>query len=228
MVVGGAAGVMLGIPAVSQASDGTVTAGAQPAADTAATAAAATATRAQKPGGPLADAVDSALKGLVDNKTITQAQSDAVKAAIKDKVAALPRKAPGGLGRLGGHPGLGAIKGDILGTASKALGMTPDELATELRSGKTISEIAKSKNVEPQKVVDALVGEANTKIDQAVKNGKLTTEQGDNLKSKVKDRVTDAVNNPHPLAHGHGHGKGFGPHPDGETTTTTTPPAGTQ
>ena len=113
MVAGGAAGVMLGIPAISHAEDSTVTAGAQPAAATAT--AAADPAAAPKPGGPLADAIDSALKGLVDNKTLTQAQSDAVKAAIKDKIASLPRRGPGGPGGPRGF-GFGA-RADVLGVA---------------------------------------------------------------------------------------------------------------
>src|SRR5687767_12332102 len=85
MVAGGAAGVLLGVPGISGASDSTVVAGAQPAAATATASATATAEAAVAahagPGkaGPLRDVLDSALKDLVDNKTITQAQADAVK-----------------------------------------------------------------------------------------------------------------------------------------------------
>ncbi len=54
---------------------------------------------------------------------------------------------PGGGGRMGG-PGLDA--------AAKALGMTTDELKTELQSGKTLEDIAKEKGVDFAKVQAAM------------------------------------------------------------------------
>ena len=215
MVAGGAAGVLLGIPGISHAADSTVTVGADPAATTATT----TATGTPDPGrkGPLADALDNALKGLVDNKTITQAQSDAVKAAIQNQIANLPKRGPGGPGGPGGF-----VKPDMLNVASKALGISADDLATQLRSGSSLADIAKSKNVDVQKVIDALVADANSKIDQGVKDGKLTNDQATNIKSNLKDRITNMVNNAHPGGPGRHHGFGFGGPPPGDNQGATT------
>ena len=69
---------------------------------------------------------------------------------------------------------------DGLAAAAKVLGMTPDALRTELRSGKSIADVAKEKNVDVQKVIDAIVAE-----DKA----KLETEIG-----KLPDQVTKIVN----------------------------------
>ena len=220
MVAGGAAGVMLGIPAISHAEDSTVTAGAEPAAATATVAAD---PGAPKPAGPLADAVDSALKGLVDNKTITQSQSDAVKAAIQDKIAALPHRGHGGPGGPGGPRGFGfGAKADVLGVASKVLGISADDLQSQLRSGQSLADIAKAKNVDVQKVIDALVTDATSKIDQAVKDSKLTNDQATEIKSHLKDRITKMVNHVRP-AGDHPHFRGFdGPPPDAPTTQSST------
>jgi hypothetical protein len=217
MVAGGAAGVLLGIPGVSHAADSTLTAGAQATTD------ATTATTAPSgaPGartGPLNNAIDNALKGLVDNKTITQDQADAVKKALQDQLAAQPRKpgGPGGFGRFGlGLGGIAGAKSDVLGTASKMLGMTPDEITTQLRSGKSLADLATSKGIAPQKLIDAIVADANSRIDKAVTNNKLTADQASKIKGNLNQAVTNLVNNTMPL---HGGGPRFrpgGPPPTG-------------
>src|SRR3954470_13222462 len=67
-------------------------------------------------------------------------------------------------GRFGG----GGVR---LETAATALGITPEELRTELEAGKTIAQVANEKGVDVQKVIDALVAEATTRITDAVNNG---------------------------------------------------------
>ncbi len=66
---------------------------------------------------------------------------------------------------------------------AKALGLTPEQLFTELHSGKTLDDIAKEKGVDLQKVYDAMkasqIEAFRAEIEQAVKDGKLTREQAD-------------------------------------------------
>jgi hypothetical protein len=52
--------------------------------------------------------------------------------------------------------------------------MTRDEIRAGLESGKSIADLAKEKGVNVQKVIDALVAEARTRITDMV-NGKLPT-----------------------------------------------------
>jgi ribosomal protein S20/flagellar hook-basal body complex protein FliE len=78
--------------------------------------------------------------------------------------------------------------------AAKALGITTDELWTALRDGKSIAEVAKDKNVDVNKVIDAMVAAAQARIDQAKTDGKITPDQADRLKSELKDRITKIVN----------------------------------
>lgn len=82
-----------------------------------------------------------------------------------------------------------ANKPDLLATAASVLGITEDELKTELQAGKSIADVAKAKNVDVQKVIDALVAVANT---------------------EALDRITALVNNPGMPERGHGgrHGRG--------------------
>jgi hypothetical protein len=64
-----------------------------------------------------------------------------------------------------------------------------------LRQGSTIAQIAKSKGVDVNKVIDAMVAASHAKLDEAVKNGRLTQRQADALETRLKDRITQMVNN---------------------------------
>jgi hypothetical protein len=76
---------------------------------------------------------------------------------------------------LGGQVGMEAI--------AEALGMTTDELSTELWGGKTLADLAEEKGVELQDLRDAVTAaqEAATRdaIEQAVEDGTITREHAD-------------------------------------------------
>ena len=75
-------------------------------------------------------------------------------------------------------------RGERLDAAATALGMTADELRTELQAGKTIAEVATAQGVDLDTVIDALVAEAT---------------------ENIRERVTAFVNGEAP-AGGRGHG----------------------
>jgi hypothetical protein len=66
---------------------------------------------------------------------------------------------------------------------AEALGMTTDELSTELWGGKTLADLAEEKGVELQDLRDAVTAaqEAATRdaIEQAVEDGTITREHAD-------------------------------------------------
>jgi uncharacterized protein (DUF433 family) len=66
-------------------------------------------------------------------------------------------------------PGLG------LDAAAKAIGISTDELLTQLNGGKTIAQVAKAKGVSVQKVIDAMVAAAKTEFDANI--GKIITDR---------------------------------------------------
>jgi hypothetical protein len=128
------------------------------------------------------------LAPLVQKGTITQAQADAVIAAIE---AARPADGPhGGFGRGPGGPG----KGFGLDEAAAALGMTTDELRTALAGGQSIADVAKAKGVDLTKVTDALVA-AYTKHEQdEVTAGTSTQAETDKEIAAFKAKVDEIVN----------------------------------
>ena len=89
-----------------------------------------------------------------------------------------------------GGPGLdlgmmGGGGGDwtVFDAAAKALGLTPEELFSELHSGKTLSDVAKDKGVDIKTVTQAMadVRQAASRkaIEQAVTDGRMTRDQAD-------------------------------------------------
>lgn len=203
IAAGALAGMALGAPLLASAA-GTETPAPSPSASAPAV-----------PGGPsgqdrTADRearIKAALKTLVDDGTITQAQADKVASRL---ASSLP--GPGGFRDFRGGPGTGepgmggpGMHGpggtggmrDLmqagLDAAAKALGMTSDQVRQGLMSGKSLATMAKEKGVATSTVVDALVAEADARIDQAVKDGTLTADQAARFKAGAKDRITAFV-----------------------------------
>lgn len=77
--------------------------------------------------------------------------------------------------------------------------MTRDELHTALEGGKTLAEIAKSKNVTVASLVKAMVAAAEDDLATAVKDGRRA--QADTMTASLKVRITDMVNG---VRHQHG------------------------
>ena len=165
----------------------------------------------------------SALDPLVADGTITQAQDDKVLGALD---AAHP-KGPDGDHGFGMGPGLGADFDSI----ASALGVTTDQLKTDLKDGKSLADIATAQGVDIAKVEQAITDAATARLDDAVKSGKLTQDQADKIKAGLADHIGDLVNGKLPFGGaggfgGKGHGPfGHGPGQDngssGSTTTTT-------
>ena len=108
-------------------------------------------------------------------------------------------KRPGGPGGAGGF-----ARGANLGVVAATIGIPPADLRTALQSGQSIAAVATAHGVDPQKVIDALVKDQTAKLDQAVKDGKMTQAQADKLKAMLPQRVADVVNGVRPT-------RGFGP-----------------
>jgi alkanesulfonate monooxygenase SsuD/methylene tetrahydromethanopterin reductase-like flavin-dependent oxidoreductase (luciferase family) len=146
-------------------------------------------------GGPEA-AVASVLSSLVTKGTITQAQSDAITAALNAaKVAAKPAKPEkpemDGMGA-GGFAANTAARQAIV---TSFLGKTAAELQTARKAGKSLATIATEAGKSPAVLIAAIVTYDNAQIDAAVTAGKLTAANATTLKAKVTDLVTKEVNN---------------------------------
>jgi hypothetical protein len=202
LLAGGAAGAMLMAPVVATAAD-EGSSGADPSEH-------GTATDRPEPG----QWVKDALQELVDAGTITQAQADAVAEKLEES---RPEHGP-----MGGFRG----RGPGLSVAAEAIGIEESELLEALRSGDTIADVARANDVDVQTVIDAIVADMNTHLDQAVEDGRLTQEQADERKANAAERATDLVNGELPAGGPMGRGGpppgafGDGATEDGAATST--------
>lgn len=87
-----------------------------------------------------------------------------------------------------------------LDAAATALGLTADELRTELQAGSTIADVAAAEGVDVQTVIDAMVAEATTRLDEKVAAGDLTQAEADTEAADATTRITESVNNGFPDA----------------------------
>ena len=77
----------------------------------------------------------------------------------------------------------------MLDTAANTLGMSSRDLLGELRDGLTLAEIAQQKGIDLNKLKTAMLAATNTRIDEAVKNGRLTQDKANELKAKLDKQL---------------------------------------
>ena len=151
----------------------------------------------------LSDALKHALENRIDEAVdagrLTEEQGKALKERIDSADVPLvfggiaPGDRPGfgpGFGHFGGH--FGPFAG--LDTAASYLGLDEDELRDRLADGKSLADVAKAEGTSVDGLVDALVADAEQRIDAAVDDGRLTNEQASDVKEDLREVVTDFVN----------------------------------
>ena len=146
------------------------------------------------PNGQLA----SVLAGLVTKGTLTQAQVDAINAAIT-----AARTANQSLGT--------TMRAEHETLIATTLGITVATLESRLAAGDSLATIAGAKT---SALITALVGEAITEINAAATAGRITAAQGTTLKTNLTAQITAMVNATGGFGAGMGHmgeGRGHGP-----------------
>jgi hypothetical protein len=144
----------------------------------------------------------------------TQAEADAKLAEFKTRVTEMvnktglpPKGGKGGPGEHGGKGGHGPAK---FATAKLAttLKLTETELQTQLKSGKTLKQIADSQNVDIADVKATLTSDFKAHLDEEVASGEHTQAEADAKLAEFKTRLDDMVNGVRPAGGPEGHGPG--------------------
>jgi hypothetical protein len=130
-----------------------------------------------------------------------------------------PGSGDGGQGR--GGAGFGGPFGDAIDIAAKDLGVTVGDLNTAMQGGQTIAQLAQSKGVDLNKVIDDMVAGVKEHYDADVASGEHTQAEADQVMAQAKAQVTDMVNGKTPVG-GPPPGGGRGPRPNGTASSTTT------
>lgn len=130
----------------------------------------------------LAAAQDAQLDQAVKDGKLTQAQADAIKERRKQSGLVLGMHRPHGP-----HMGIVLLRPrfELFNVIAKELGISRRELMTELRSGKTLAQIAKDHDKSLDDVKSAVRAAMKKRLDAAVKAGKLTQAQADEMLSRV-------------------------------------------
>lgn len=139
------------------------------------------------------------LKGMVDSEQLTQAQADAQLALLKANVTRQISEAQSLGGRWGGP------ENSLLSVAAEKLGLTSQELLTELQAGKTIADVAKEKDVAVDTIVEAVLTPRAEQLKQAVTAGQLTQDQADAQLALMKANLTQRINEAWPQGRGWGY-----------------------
>lgn len=117
--------------------------------------------------------------------------------------------------------GLGRITNlrgnDILTNLLDSKGVSQEEISSALSSGKTLHDLLNEKGVTDEEIKEYMVNEKTKSIDEAIANGKITNEQGEELKEKINGNslncTTPGEGNRNMMGNrtrGNGSGKGMG------------------
>ena len=101
--------------------------------------------------------------------------------------------ATGGAAQQGRRRGRAVLK-DAVNAAAKEIGVSVADLKQARKDGKSIAQVAKDHDKSVDDVVNAVVKQATSDIDQAVKDGKLDSKKADQIKQKLPDRAKQLVN----------------------------------
>ncbi|MGD0116277.1 MAG: hypothetical protein ABSC13_09800 [Dehalococcoidia bacterium] len=141
--------------------------------------------------GAASDTVNQMLK----DGTITQQQADKLNQEIQNG------NFPGFLGMGGRFGGFGMMGKGALGTSLQnivqsvagKLNLTPQQIQTQLKSGKSLADIASAQGVSRDDLKNDITTAVNTEVDNAVSGGKITQSQGDNIKSMLSSNLDQLI-----------------------------------
>ncbi len=171
--------------------------------------------------------MQSALEGAYDDRLdaavaagkITKEQAEAMKQRFRSGPIPFPGGRPGGFG----HGGLEHAGIPPLAAAATYLELTQAELLAQLESGKTLAQIAQAKGASVDGLKKALAARGEEEARAAVKAGRLTQAQADDLEARMAEHLDDLVNGVGHAGRERGrHVPGFGP---GSPSAGETPPA---
>ena len=133
------------------------------------------------------------LDAAVAAEHLSAEEAAARKAGLEERITALVNRTPPAGGERGpkhGGPGHRGAKAG-LAVAASTLGISEEELRTQLRAGRSLASIAGDRT---PALIDALVADAQARIDRAVIEGKLTPEQAAHREANLTERITAHVN----------------------------------
>jgi hypothetical protein len=95
----------------------------------------------------------------------------------------------------GGQGGRGQGGARVAGqTAAATIGISPEELRSQVRGGKTVAQVSTEHGVDPASVVNAIVTALTQQIDQKAAAGAVDANRAEHAKQKLPDVANRFVN----------------------------------
>lgn len=129
------------------------------------------------------------LNAMVKSGKLTQAQANKLEQRI-DKNGRLPFF----FGHFGGRPFLHAGLGGPLKAATSYLGLNATQLMNDLRSGKSLADVAKAQGKSASGLEQALINAETTRLDKAVSAGRISKAQEQTRLSRLTAEIDALVN----------------------------------
>lgn len=126
--------------------------------------------------------------------------------------AGLPARGPRGMGIKGGYEGKGGPGRFMSATLATTLKLTQEELRTQLRSGKSLADVAKAQSVDIAVVKTALTTAFAAHLAEEVTSGRHTQAEADTKLAQFTTNLDTMVNRVGPAGGMRGKGRGFGGH----------------
>ncbi len=130
------------------------------------------------------DRIKDVLDKLVQNGTITQAQEDAILAALKTAHKDND-----------GHGALHHVLHGLMKMSADYLGMAPKDLRAKLAAGQSLGQIADAAGNGKSRdgLIAALTTGASAEVDKLVTDGKITADQAAKIKADLPARIAKFV-----------------------------------
>jgi polyhydroxyalkanoate synthesis regulator phasin len=138
---------------------------------------------------------DQVLGEAVTEGWLTQDQADRMRERVEEGFG------PGMRGMFHGGPrgGMFGPGNSFISVAADELSMTVQDLVSELQDGKTITDVAAEKGVDPQVIVDAFIAQHTERLNQAVADGRITQEQADQMLQQMTEEVQEHLTESFPF-----------------------------
>ena len=137
--------------------------------------------------------VQAHLDKAVAGGRLSAAQEQAVLTRLKSRLDDIVNHALPALGR---HP----VRPRLAGAVTKYLGVTPAQLQTELRAGKSLAQIATEHGKTVAGLKSAILDAVKARLDKAVASGRLSATQEKTILDRLSAHLDQLVNRTRPLA----------------------------
>jgi hypothetical protein len=98
-------------------------------------------------------------------------------------------------------------RAETVDTLTTVLGVSDEDLQAAREAGQSVADLAAAQGVDLQTVIDALVDNAQIRIDAKIAAGDLDAERAAEISASIEDRVTARVNGERPEGRSHHGGR---------------------